>query len=448
MKRLFCYLLLIGPLFGSSAAYSQSSGTCATCSSSREEVADLSAAVSSAFGSRLALGPFRDVTIALREYHADLAENKCTPAGLPGRLQATASVRANPQRLCTIIRIYDIAAPIISEIANIVPPLPTIPLPAACTQPTPTPAPVPPATGPPHKLKFLTGAKPTPRHKLISAAKFTIKGAPLQYAVVPKTLSMWGNSVDGDCVSAEEAFAKAMYSVANGQTELFIPENTLVSWAAKHHYLNGAELTTVMTTMATQGLVTGGTTWCDGGYQAVDYTNTQQLDSAIFVGPVKIGIAAAQLQSSGAGNGNGWTLIGAQPDTNEDHCVSLCGYGPLSWLATQVNATLPAGTDGTKPGYLMFTWSSIGVVDQVTVNNIVGEAWVRNPTTTVGGSPTPAPTPAPTPTRRFSRLLKDVDVLVGKYQTGSESDKAQVLSLLDKVESTTASAKHTLGIAP
>ena len=43
--------------------------------------------------------------------------------------------------------------------------------------------------------------------------------APAQFAYVPKQLSMWGNDQYGDCVSAEEAFAKACYS-----PEIFIDD--------------------------------------------------------------------------------------------------------------------------------------------------------------------------------------------------------------------------------
>jgi hypothetical protein len=47
-------------------------------------------------------------------------------------------------------------------------------------------------------------------------------------------------------------------------------------------------------------------------------------------------------------------------DHAEDHCVSLCGYGAISWLAQQLGVKVPAGVDGTKPGYAVYTWNSIG----------------------------------------------------------------------------------------
>jgi hypothetical protein len=45
-------------------------------------------------------------------------------------------------------------------------------------------------------------------------------------------MSSWNNYNYGDCVSAEEAFAKA---TAAPQT--FIPEATVVAWAHQHGYL-------------------------------------------------------------------------------------------------------------------------------------------------------------------------------------------------------------------
>ena len=55
---------------------------------------------------------------------------------------------------------------------------------------------------------------------------------------------MWGNDVHGDCVTAEEAFAKACNS-----PEIFISEADVIAWATRHGVLEGANLTEVMTWM-------------------------------------------------------------------------------------------------------------------------------------------------------------------------------------------------------
>jgi hypothetical protein len=54
------------------------------------------------------------------------------------------------------------------------------------------------------------GALPTPRSVLASATPYAaLVGAPPNYILIPPKISMWGNDVHGDCVTAEEAFAKA-----------------------------------------------------------------------------------------------------------------------------------------------------------------------------------------------------------------------------------------------
>src|SRR5262245_46403202 len=117
--------------------------------------------------------------------------------------------------------------------------------------------------------QFMRGARPTPRHKLMAATPHrVIRAAPPQYAFVPQQLDMWGNDKYGDCVSAEEAFAKACYN-----PEIFIPTQTVVNWAQSHGFLNGANLTDVMDVMQKTGMGVGSTLYDDGPYTAVDYSN-------------------------------------------------------------------------------------------------------------------------------------------------------------------------------
>jgi hypothetical protein len=213
--------------------------------------------------------------------------------------------------------------------------------------------------------------------------------------VIPSQLSYWGNEKDGDCVSAEEAFAKAAASLMAGQPELFISETEVINWASAHGYLEGAELTAVMDAMAVSGMTVGGTIYGDGPYSSVDWTNDAILSNAIFQGPVKIGVAATQYDAV-VGTTNGWFLLNAHNDQNIDHCTSLCGFGPLSYLAQFLGVEVPAGVDGTKRGYLNFNWDTIGIIDQPSLIAICGEAWLRTPTTVVGSqSLTHASQPGP-----------------------------------------------------
>ena len=73
--------------------------------------------------------------------------------------------------------------------------------------------------------------------------------------------------------------------------------------------------------------------------------------------------------------------------SKEDHCVSLCGYGTLSELVAlfkQHNITVHA-PPGKPTGlcYAMFTWNSIGIIDQQSMLNMTHEAWIRNPVTVI-----------------------------------------------------------------
>src|SRR5208283_549468 len=225
------------------------------------------------------------------------------------------------------------------------------------------------------------GAIPSPRQKLAAATPHKLIGAtPPNYLIIPKKISFWGNDVDGDCVTAEEAFAKAC-----NNPEVFVTDQVAINWATQHHFLNGAVLSDVLETMVTTGFQQGGKTFDDGQAYSVDWTNAALLTNAISNGPVKIGIAADQLDPVyNANQGkDGWFATGFQPDSTEDHCVSLCGHGTIAWLAQELKVPVPAGVDGTKPGYGMFTWKSIGIIDVPSMLAITHEAWLRNPTTII-----------------------------------------------------------------
>jgi hypothetical protein len=230
-------------------------------------------------------------------------------------------------------------------------------------------------------MSRMRGAKASPRHRLAAAIPARIVGpTPPQWLWLPKTLSMWKNDVFGDCCTAEEAFAKACST-----PELFITDDTVVAWATANNVLNGAELTQVLDIMQTDGFQQGGVLYNDGHYNSIDWTNSTALQNAISVGPVKIGVAADQLQNVVPDPPrDGWLATGFQKDTNLDHCVSLCGYGSILWLAEQLSVPVPSGgavVDGAQPGYALFTWDSIGIIDYPSMVAITGEAWLRQPVT-------------------------------------------------------------------
>jgi len=242
------------------------------------------------------------------------------------------------------------------------------------------------------------GALRSPAHRAFAAPAHKATPVPDSFYKIPPTLSFWGNNQFGLCVTTEECFAKAGYSLYVGSAELFITEATCIAWARKHGWLNGAYLTEVMDAMAVDGIVaTDGKTYTDGPYQSVDWTNDAILSSAIFQGPVKIGVAAGQLENS-VGSHNGWWGTGWSHDGNIDHCVSLCGFGSAAALAAAVGVSVPSNVDPNTRCYLLFTWNTIGIVDRASMMAITAEAWLRTPTTPQTPIPPPPPPPPPPPT--------------------------------------------------
>jgi len=230
-------------------------------------------------------------------------------------------------------------------------------------------------------LQVKRGAIPTPRHELAAAMPhLPIPVIPSQYICSYSQISMWGNDQYGDCCTAEEAFAKSC------NPEVFINDSEVIAWAKGNGLLNGATLTGVMNLMQKNGFEQDNYKWDDGNYNSVNWTDPATLHSAICHGPVKIGVAAGQLETTCGKYGfgkSGWVATGYSQDNNEDHCVSLCGYGPMSWLAGKLKVALPPGVDGTKPGYALFTWSSVGIIDQPSMLAITHEAWLRIPTSVI-----------------------------------------------------------------
>jgi hypothetical protein len=95
------------------------------------------------------------------------------------------------------------------------------------------------ATTPTRSVK--RGAFPSPRSALAAAIPYVAVATPLNFIIIPKQISMWGNDVNGDCVTAEEAFAKAC-----NNPEIFISDSEVITWATDHGVLEGGTLVQVL----------------------------------------------------------------------------------------------------------------------------------------------------------------------------------------------------------
>lgn len=291
---------------------------------------------------------------------------------------------------------------------------------------------------------FQTGARRSPPQKLAAAMPHRVlRATPPQACWFPKMLNIFGNDQYGDCVSAEEGFAKLTYGL-DGQGNALLPEvdlppQVVIDWASRHGYLNGADLSSVMDDMIRGGFVVGSQTYNDGSYSSVDWTNEAVLQNAIAQGPIKIAIAAGVLPS-GAGNHQGWYITGNHGGINStDHCVSIAGFGPAGWLFDQLNKTygnvsLPSGISATAMVYAVYTWATIGVVDHQWLVGTVPEAWLRNPTT-VGVPPLPPivpPQPPGPPVATFS-VPQGLLIPEGEYVIGDPSNPTAMVWLQGEV---------------
>ena len=230
------------------------------------------------------------------------------------------------------------------------------------------------------KIFLPSGDFPSSNQELAAAPPYKPAGAaPESFLAWPQETAQWwsGPAVPSSCT--EEAFAKACATPG-----VLLPVDVVLLAEQQCGSSNFAEF------LQTQGFPLDGKTYLDGPFYSVDWTNAAALQGAIaHAGPVKIGIASANLASSGQGQGtpgaSGWVIWGLPKDLSEDRFASLCGYGIQSALVelferhgvvVHVPPEMPAGLC-----YAMFTGGSIGIIDSQSLLNITGEAWVRNPTT-------------------------------------------------------------------
>lgn len=250
-----------------------------------------------------------------------------------------------------------------------------------------------------------TGAIASPRHLLAGSYPYRARRAfPEAWGVVPPKLSVWGNDRYGDCVTAEEAGNIAAYAEAMGvQPPRCLLDGVVISWCRENRFLNGAVISEVMDALhpdKKNGLTDAKVAYFVQSYQTVDWENRADLCSAIFESKscIKIGIASGCLGEAVQGR-NGWMVLSTTKSRRIDHCVGLCGYGPLSYLAGLCGVEVPGNADPNQFCYLMFTWGTVGIVSESAMWAMTGEAWVRNPGSVADPAyPTPNPPPDPDPT--------------------------------------------------
>ncbi len=231
-----------------------------------------------------------------------------------------------------------------------------------------------------------SGEFPTPNHELVDASPYlAAKAAPERFIIWPIGIDLWGDKHPRSSIWAEEAFAKACT-----EPKVFIPPDVVLLTARKCGASNFSKF------VQTHGFQIEGNAYLVGPFNSVDWTSPVALNSAIAnIGPVKIGVALADITGSQKGQvtpgTSGWAIRGLPPTSQPKNlCASLCGYGRLQTLVDLIehhgiNVRLPSDMP-TGLCYAMFIWDSIGIIDWLSLMNITGEAWVRNPTTIIKNS--------------------------------------------------------------
>ena len=227
-------------------------------------------------------------------------------------------------------------------------------------------------------------------------SKFIQQQVPESFLAYPNQVSYWGNDQYGNCVAAEEAFAKI-----TAHPYIYIDDSTITDWCTVHNFLNGAQCVKVMDKMKSHGIeLTNGYVY-DGDHSRVSashqylqfasISDSASLREAIFSsGPVKVEVNANMfLVDNKTGfvtpGKSGWALYGYPKLTSANHAVGICGYGTLNELVKLFQdkgctVDIPGGMPETKC-YAMFTWKSIGIVDEQSLLNMFYAAWVRSPVT-------------------------------------------------------------------
>ena len=147
--------------------------------------------------------------------------------------------------------------------------------------------------------------KPT-THQLLQTVpyhlrrKISASAVPAAFATLCRNLSVFENDTYGDCVTAEEC------QNINTGTNYVVPNADVLAFGQKYDLLNGSDLPTVLKLMEADGLPSGGTTYKDGPYAAVNMQSYEEMCAALVEfqasgGPptqIKLGVAADQLEAA------------------------------------------------------------------------------------------------------------------------------------------------------
>ncbi len=172
-----------------------------------------------------------------------------------------------------------------------------------------------------------TGEFPSPNQELASARRYRGgASAPESFLAWPIEIGSWGNEKAINSSWAEEAFAKAC-----AEPKTLIPTDVVLSASQQCGSSNFASF------MQTHGFQIDRKAYLDGPFNLINWTNAAALNGAIAnVGPVKIGVASANLVSGSQGQ--------VTPGSNLERAVgrsTACRRASLKITARAFAATGP-----------------------------------------------------------------------------------------------------------
>ena len=278
-------------------------------------------------------------------------------------------------------------------------------------------------------ITYFRGARKSSRLSLLKAVPASLRLA----TVTPpdnwrcgnvSDYSICGNDKYGICVSARipnslKAFSISVGKVCPSYKEVRISDATVLAWATRYGYRDGAQLDEVTATMQKVGMVdVDGVLHKCGPAQSVDYEDQAEVKAALYTyRTLDIAVSADYLMNVHTKK-NGWFLTKTSPDSGIDHCVGLHGYGSVSWLAQEMGVSVPSGVDGSQFAVELYTWGSVGIVTWPSLQNIMvrSEAWAIDPEDISSTTPSPIPPngpPGPGPAPVWPKLTNNRFTVAG-----------------------------------
>ena len=439
---------------------------------SSDDQADMAEAVARGFGSRLAVGPYRDVTMAIRQWRGGL-----TGPSDPDALTKLQAILGRTPRFtaCQKATIAVIALELTNSFSPGTIPPQVLALAiqlqaAACGTPIPTLAPVPDKI-PPLPKKHATGLIQLPlktRQALHVKDALTHRDFHAKHGtvVLPASLDLRAvcppvedQNGDGTCHDHSGVDTACCSNIKVGNLTASQPlsvqyivdlnpnndgtcsggdASTIFQWLKQGNGIPTVQAYGPETNACNQGCqlstTAAGYTISDWGYAdtVTGVASVQAMqESLVTYGVTSVCIGCPDSFMNYAGG-----IYNGDLSSGIDHQVSIVGY--------TIDATVPGGGYWILRNSWGTGWGENGYARISFASNPTTEAmWnvaSKGQTTVVQ----PWGSPQPTPTRGLGSLLSEVEPMIARYQGGTPAEQMEVMSLLRRVQDDVKQTKAKL----